>query len=87
MVEVADEVGLNETVTPLGAPDELNDTLPENGLTSLTVIVSVPLPLCATDKVEAEAFSVKLPVDWAVTVSVIAVDAVNVPEVPVMVIG
>ena len=44
MLELADEVGLNEAVTPLGKPDAAKLTLPENGLTSLTAIVSVPLP-------------------------------------------
>ena len=84
-LEVADEAGLNEAVTPVGAPDAAKVTLPENGLTSVTVIVSVPLAPGATDNVDAEGFSVKLPV--LVTVSVTEVLAVNVPEVPVMVIG
>jgi hypothetical protein len=85
-LDVVDEVGLNEAVTPLGAPDAAKLTLPENGLTSVTVMVSVPLAPCAIDNVEGDAARVKLPVDCAVTVKVIAVDAVNVPEVPVMVI-
>jgi hypothetical protein len=62
-LEVADEVGLNDAVTPVGAPDAAKVTLPENGLTSVTLIVSVPLAPCATDKVEAEAFRLKLPVE------------------------
>jgi len=60
-LEVADDAGLNEAVTPLGIPDAVKVTLPENGLTSVTEIVSVPLAPCATDSVDAEAFSVKLP--------------------------
>jgi hypothetical protein len=38
-------VGLvpNEAVTPLGNPDAARVTLPVNGLTSVTVMVSVPL--------------------------------------------
>lgn len=42
-LEVVDEAGLNEAVTPLGSPAAANDTLPANGLTSVTVMVSVPL--------------------------------------------
>ena len=42
-LELADEAGLNEAVTPLGRPDAANDTLPVKGLTSVTVMVSVPL--------------------------------------------
>jgi len=44
-LEVVEDVGLNEAVTPLGRPVAANATLPANGLTSVTVIVSVPLPL------------------------------------------
>lgn len=33
----------NEAVTPLGKPDAARVTLPAKGLTSVTVIVSVPL--------------------------------------------
>ena len=42
-LELVDEAGLNEAVTPLGSPVAVNDTLPVNGLTSVTVMVSVPL--------------------------------------------
>lgn len=42
-LEVVEDVGLNETVTPAGWPVAVNDTLPVKGLTSVTVIVSVPL--------------------------------------------
>ena len=42
-LEVAEDAGLNEAVTPLGKPDAANATLPVKGLTSVTVIVSVPL--------------------------------------------
>lgn len=62
-LEVVDEAGLKEAVTPVGAPDAAKVTLPENGLASVTVMVSVPLAPCATDKVEAEAFRLKLPVE------------------------
>jgi hypothetical protein len=42
-LEVVEDVGLNAAVTPVGMPDAANDTLPVKGLTSATVIVSVPL--------------------------------------------
>jgi hypothetical protein len=42
-LELVDEAGLNTAVTPLGKPDAAKDTLPANGLTSVTVMVSVPL--------------------------------------------
>jgi hypothetical protein len=86
-LELVDEAGLNAAVTPVGMPEAVNATLPVKGLTSVTVIVSVPLAPWATDRVAAEGFRVKLPVAVVVTVSVTVVVAVNVPEVPVMVIG
>src|ERR1019366_8747131 len=61
-LELVDEAGLNEAVTPLGSPVAVNDTLPVNGLTSVTVMVSVLLAPCAIDRVAAEGLSVKLPV-------------------------
>ena len=55
-------VGLvpNAAVTPLGRPDAASVTLPANGLTSATVMVSVPLLPWAMDSADAEAESVKL---------------------------
>ena len=76
---------LNPAVTPLGKPDTEQLTLPVNGLTSVTVMVSVPLAPGATDRVAADGFSVKLPLP--VTVSEMDVVALRVPEVPVIVIG
>jgi hypothetical protein len=43
MLEVVEAVGLNDAVTPLGSPDTAKDTLPVNGLMSVTAIVSAPL--------------------------------------------
>lgn len=60
-LEVVEAVGLNTEVTPVGIPEAANVTLPVNGLTSVTVMVSVPLLPWATDSVDAEGFSVKLP--------------------------
>jgi hypothetical protein len=84
-LEVVDEVGLNVAVTPVGSPEAANAMLPVNGLTSVTVMVSVPLAPGATDRAAAEGLSVKLPL--LVTVSETEVVALSVPEVPVMVIG
>lgn len=79
-------VGLvpNTRVTPLGKPDAARVTVPANGLTSVTAIVSVALLPAVTDKVAADDESVKLPVAEA-TLSAMVVDAVSVPDVPVMV--
>jgi hypothetical protein len=85
-VEVGEDVGLNVTVTPVGAPDAANATLPVNGLMSVTVMVSVPLAPGATDKDAAEGLSVKPPVPLTVRVMGVVTGA-SVPEVPVMVIG
>lgn len=71
-------------VTPVGKPAAARVTLPANGLTSVTVMVSVALAPEVTDRVLAEGVSVKLPVA-ELTVRAIVVDAVSVPEVPVMV--
>jgi hypothetical protein len=43
-LELVDETGLNVAVTPLGRPDAANDTLPVNGLTSVTEMVTEQLP-------------------------------------------
>lgn len=50
-------------MTPVGRPDAAKVTLPANGLTSVTVMLSVPLAPGATDRVEAEALRLKLPVE------------------------
>ena len=42
-LEVADEAGLNEAVTPLGSPVAVNDTLLLNPSTSATEMVSLAL--------------------------------------------
>src|SRR5580658_2704745 len=79
-------VGLvpNVGVTPLGRVDVTDRfTLPVKPLTSVTVIVLVPLPSCATLKVLGDADNVKLGV--GVTVRPMVVVAVRLPDVPVMV--
>lgn len=85
-LEVVEDAGLNATVTPVGIPEAAKVTLPVNGLTSVTVMVSVPLAPGATVRLAGEAERLKLP--RPVTVSVIVVvTGVSVPEVPVTVIG
>ena len=58
-LELAEDVGLNEAVTPLGSPDTVNATLPVNPPVSATVMVSVPLVPCLIDTVDAEGLRVK----------------------------
>jgi hypothetical protein len=82
---LAPVVGLvpNTAVTPLGKPDAASVTLPVNPPESITVMVSVPLLPSAIDSADAERESVKF--GGPVTVRLIVVDAVSVPEIPVMV--
>lgn len=84
LVEVAGLAPI-AAVTPAGRPETARVTLPANGLTSVTVIVSVPLAPCTIDKADAEGFSVKLPAAAEVTVSAMVVDADSEPEAPVIV--
>lgn len=73
-------------VTPVGSPEAAKVTEPLNGLTSATLIAVMLLEPVAIDSVAAEGVSVKLPAaEEAVTVSAMVVDAVSVPEVPVIV--
>ncbi len=72
-------------VTPLGNPDAASATLPMNPPTSATVIVSVALLPCRTDRVDADGASVKLGGVLAMTVRATVVVSVMEPEVPVMV--
>jgi hypothetical protein len=72
------------TVTPLGRPVAARVTEPVNGLTSVTVMVSVAVLPWVMDRVDAEGAIVKLPVDET-TVRAMVVVAVRLPEVPVMV--
>src|SRR6476660_5606427 len=75
----------NAAVTPLGRPDAASVTLPVNPPTSVTMIVSVALPPCVTDRLIGEADNVKPEVTFGFTVRAIVVFAVVVPDVPVMV--
>jgi hypothetical protein len=61
-LELVDEVGLNDAVTPLGNPLAANDTLPLNPFSGVTEMVSVALLPCVKESVDAEGDSVKLDV-------------------------
>ena len=62
-LEVAEDVGLNEAVTPLGRPDTVNATLPVNPPVSATVMVSVPLAPCLTLSEDADGVRLNPDVD------------------------
>jgi hypothetical protein len=84
-LELVEDVGLNEAVTPLGIPAAVNATLPVNPPMSVTVMVSVPLAPCVTDNEEAEALRLKPVVTLALTVRAMVVLAFVLPETPLMV--
>jgi hypothetical protein len=84
-LELVEDVGLNEAVTPLGIPAAVNATLPVNPPMSVTLMVSVPLLPCVTDNEEAEALRLKPVVTLALTVRAMVVVAFVLPLVPVIV--
>ena len=84
-LELVEDVGLKEAVTPLGRPEAVKATLPVNPPISVTAMVSVPLAPCATVRVDAEGLRLNPEVVLALTVRAMVVVAVVLPEVPVMV--
>jgi hypothetical protein len=76
-------LGLNAAVTPLGRPDADNVTLPVKPFAGVMVIVLVPWPPGTMLKLLGLADSVKLGGD--VTVRLIVVVSVRLPEMPVTV--
>ena len=82
-------VGLvaNAAVTPAGNPVAARVTLPVKVPVSVTVMVSLAVLPCVTDNAAGDAASVKPDTGVAVTVSEMEVEAVSVPEVPVMATG
>src|SRR5260370_5273463 len=83
-LDVVVVVGLNDAVTPLGKPDAARLTLPVNPFWSVTVMVLVPPePLGLIVKLLGAADRVKS--GGPVTVRVMVVVAVRLPEVPVTV--
>lgn len=77
-------MGAKDAVTPLGSPDAASVTLPLNPFVPITEMVLAPLLPWAISMPVGEGTSVKLIVEFTVRATV--VDAVRVPEVPVMVI-
>jgi len=59
-LELVEDAGLNDAVTPLGRPVAAKDTLPVNPPVPVTVMVSVALLPWVTDSGDAEGASVKL---------------------------
>jgi hypothetical protein len=80
-------VGLvpKEAITPLGIPEAVSVTLPVNPPTSVMLMVSVAPALGERVRVGAEDESVKLPAPAAVTISVMVVVDVMLPDVPTIV--
>jgi hypothetical protein len=77
-------VGLKDAVTPLGKPEVTAKlTVPVKPFSGFTVIVLVPLPPLGTLRLLGAADRVKLPAP--VTVRLIVVVWVSVPDVPVIV--
>ena len=75
----------NAAVTPLGKPDAARVVAELNPPVLVMVIVLVPLLPCVTVTEVGDAAMVKLGVAVEFTVSARVVDAVKLPEVPVMV--
>lgn len=73
---------LNCAVTPEGRPETARTTVPENPFLPATVIVLELEPPVVSATLEEDADSVKLGVP---TVTVIAVEADRLPEVPLIV--
>lgn len=80
-------VGLNDTLTPLPAPEADRLMLELNPPLATVVMVSETELLCVTDSEVEAALRVKSPVVAAVTVRFTVVVCVNEPLVPVMVMG
>jgi hypothetical protein len=84
-LELVEDAGLNEAVTPLGNPVAVKATLPVNPPVSVTVIVSVPVPPCLTVRDVGEEERAKPDTGLVLTVRPMVVLAVVVPEVPLIV--
>lgn len=84
---LVDVVGLvpNVAVTPLGRAEFDRVTDPVNPLLGVTVMVLLPLVPCLTVKLVGDAESEKFGAAGAVTVRLIVVVCVKLPDVPVIV--
>ena len=76
---------LIDAVTPVGTPDAASATVPVNPFAGVMEIVLVPLDPWPMDTLLGEAKRLKSGAAVALTLSVIVVVCVRVPEVPVMV--
>ena len=76
---------LNDGVTPLGSPEADKLTLPLKLFCGVTEMVLVPLAPCMTLRVLGEAERAKFGTRTAVTVRLMVVVFVKLPEIPVMV--
>jgi hypothetical protein len=83
VLEAVAGFGLNEAVTPLGRPNADKLTLLLKPFCGVTVILLVPLAPCATLTLLGDAESAKFPT--TVTSSVVVVELLRLPEVPVIV--
>lgn len=72
-------------VTPVGRPEADNVTLPVKPPVLVTVTVLVPVPPCVTETLAGEAESEKFGAATVVTVRLMVVVCVSVPDVPVIV--
>lgn len=81
-LELVDEAGLKVAVTPPGRPEAEKATLPANGLTSVIVMVSVPLPPWSIDRVDEEGASLNPPIEAPHVVPFTANDAGTALVVP-----
>lgn len=84
---LVDVVGLvpNAAVTPAGNPEADKVTLPVKPPEGVSVIVLVPVPPCVTETLAGEAESEKFGAATVVTVRLMVVVWVRLPETPVIV--
>ena len=79
------EVGLSDAVGPLGETLAVRFTVPAEPLVTAVLIVEVPLPPCAIERLVGLALIEKSFVTGAVTVTATVVLCVALPSVPVTV--
>ena len=87
VVPVAEVAGLNAAAAPAGRPDAEKLTEPVKPFLSVTLTTSVPLLPGATITVADAGARVKPGTAADVTVNVMPVVSVRLPDVPVMVMG
>ena len=85
VLELVAGLALKEVATPLGRPEADRLTLLLKPFCGVTVMVLVPVAPCMTLRVLGAAERIKFGTAVAVTVRLIVVALVKLPEVPVMV--